>query len=311
MFASWGDFSSVTAQFPDASSSLETVYGPSDLVGIFSGTTTPSLLFVTGDILSANSREILNLKDRCPHVSVVAAYTKANTQENIQWLKLVPVIDHLVPLKSQIMSDLLTRLSTTAGRQEFARDPLKLFLPAQLENEYSFSLRHVDDCKKCYEDLNNYVQGLSCFIGFSEIMITAASELLTNAFYNGKRDPTTGKAITPDRQVKFALADNEKITFRYGIRDGFFWMIVQDSFGSLDRITLFNAMNRAASERTANTTVPGGAGLGLIMLYEWSTEMGFSLSQGRSTMVACKFKITRRQREFDAEPSAVHVFGGF
>lgn len=265
------------------------------------------LLIITDKIPHKHSEQILSLKAARPKLIVVLAYSEGTAHESIQWLKKLPVIDHLVPMKSENTKAWLEKLLSADGAEQIRKNPEQLFMPA-LTPQASYNLSHVDECRKCYDDVREYAESLKCFSLFPDLMHTAASELLTNAFYNGKRDSETGQAVTSDRRVKFMLAESEKITFAFGQSGNFLWMRVQDNFGTLDRQTLINAMYRAASQRTANISSPGGAGLGLLMLYDWSTEMNFSLVNGKSTTVCCKFKISKRQREFEGEQSAVHLF---
>ncbi|PWU12246.1 MAG: hypothetical protein C5B49_16580 [Bdellovibrio sp.] len=270
----------------------------------------PNLLFVTNEVLAQNSADLLKIKAATPSISVVLTYTQPNTQENIQWLRVVPVIDHLIAMNSETTKDFIERLATPEGREAVAKNPENLFLPSGASKERTHVLKHVDECKMCYEKLHEYVERLGCFTGFSEIMTTAASEMLTNAFYNGRKNPLTGRAQVIDRRVKFGLDNNESVEFSYGQDGKYVWLMVRDSFGSLDRMTVIRALDRAATERTAKLNPETGAGLGLIMLFEWASEMGFSLVQGKSTTITCKFKMTKRQREFDSEHSAVHLVVG-
>lgn len=302
----WGDFGTVLDRFT-AAGDLSRILDAPQAETYFQQRKGPALLFLTEEIARAHAAELTRWALAHPSISLVLAYGASDTQESLTWLKTVPVIDHLIPLGSETLKNLVERLVSPEGRQKFDDNPQIFFRPGQLDDATTITLRHLNECAASYRALTDYVDTLGCFSGFSELMATAASELLTNAFYNGKRDPVTGLAKTSDRQVKFGLDGDEKVTFTFGREGKFLWMIVRDCFGSLDRGTLINAMNRAARERTAKTASTGGAGLGLMMLYEWASELGFSLESGRATTVACKFKITHRQREFQSESSSVHV----
>jgi hypothetical protein len=267
----------------------------------------PKLLFVTEEVLRNESQALIGLKSGFPELDIVYINSQENTQTKIQWLKNVSSINHLLPIHSNITKSLFKRVLEDDWRKVFVQSPEKIFFPENLSNLTEINLHHVDDCPAAFEKMSAYLEGAACFSGFKEMMVTAASELLTNAFYNGPRD-AQGKALTADRKVKFALPNHQFVKFSFGKVDEYFWMSVSDNFGTLDRNTLINAMNRAATERTAKTEGVGGAGLGLIMLFEWASEIGFKLSTGVSTTVACRFKMVRRQKEFDAEPSVFHVF---
>lgn len=299
----WGDFKQLFTVVPTLTSESQVISSIAEVPG------DAEYLFITRQTAESHTPALMDLKARRPDISLVLAYVQPATQENIHCLKQLPQIDHLIPIQSDTTTALMTRLLDPQRRQNIRVHKEALFLPEQLDETFEFKLQHSKECESYYQKIADYVEGLGCFTGFSELMMTAASELLTNAFYNGKRDPKTGKALVPDRQIKFALDPHEFVTLRYGRQGAYFWLVVTDCFGSLDRLTLINAMDRAATDRTPRLNTPGGAGLGLIMLFEWSTEMGFSLVRGTSTTVACKFKIARRQKEFDTETSSVHLIG--
>ncbi len=286
---------------------LEVVKDEASAQAVLDKATGPKLLFVTEEVLRTKSDVLLRLKSSDSELDIVYINAQENTQTKIQWLKNVSSVNHLLPIHSNITKNLFKRVLEDDWRKIFVQSPEKIFFPENLGNLIEMKLHHVDECTQAYDKISDYLEDSTCFDGFNEMMITAASELLTNAFYNGPRD-TQGKALVADRKVKFALPNHHFIKFSFGKVDEYFWMSVSDNFGTLDRNTLINAMNRAATERTAKIEGVGGAGLGLIMLFEWASEIGFQLTEGISTTVACRFKMVRRQKEFDAEPSVFHVF---
>lgn len=267
----------------------------------------PCLLFLTETVLKQHSAFINQLKADHPKLDIVYINETENTQTKIEWLKNVQVINHLLPIHSSITKSLFKRVLQEDWRQVFLQSPEKIFAPENIDELHTMKLNHVDQCQQAFTGVRDFLEKQACFTGFAEMMVTAASELLTNAFYNGPK-ASDGSAVTSDRKVKFLLPANQEIQFSYGKTEGYFWMSVSDCFGTLDRATLIKALNRAATEKTARTDTAGGAGLGLIMLFEWASEIGFKLSTGVSTTVACRFKISKRQKEFDSEPSVFHVF---
>lgn len=270
-------------------------------------TSEPALMFVTEEILRQNAPDLIRLRDLYVNLDIVYVSYSDDTKTNMQWLKTVSSINHLLPSHSKITQSLFQRILVEDWSRVFAQDPQKIFYPDNIVGLQEMELFEVDECEAAYKRLDEFLSQRPCFPGFKEMMATAASELLTNAFFNARRDQS-GKAVVADRKLKFALEKHQSVKFMFGQSGDYFWMCVSDSFGSLDRATLINAMNRAATERTAKLNTAGGAGLGLMMLYEWASELGFHLTLGTSTKVACRFKMSRRQKEFDSEPSILHVF---
>lgn len=303
-----GEFDELFNKLPTLSKWACLTHTNEEAMDFFNRTPSPHLLFITKSRLDCCADKLMKLKSMLPALTIVMVYSENDASDNLKSLKSVPVVDHLIPMWSAATNDLLTKLETPEGRESFLKSRESVFLPKDLENPVEKTLRHVDDCFPVYNEVMDYTEKLKCFSGFSEIIATATSELLTNAFYNGKRDPATGEAVTADRQIKFGLDPHEFVKFKYGKKDNFFWLSVTDSFGSLDRATLLKALERAATERTPRMDTVGGAGLGLLMLFEWASDLSFSLTPGKSTVVACRFKLCRRQKEFDSEASSIHIF---
>lgn len=219
---------------------------------------------------------------------------------NIKYFQLNPQIGHLIPSKNKSISEEMQKLLMIVNAAE-AVDGLQMTVDkvlSSLKNKQTFELTESQARWHCYEEISNYAEKLHVFPEFKNIIKTAASELLTNAFYDAPKNPETGKSLNPNRKSKVCLVPPKKVEFHFGLSpdDAYLWMFVRDPFGSLDKPTLVASLLRAATERTAKLDQEGGAGLGLKMVYEWASEVVFGLAQGESTLVGCKFRITRRNR---------------
>ncbi len=260
-----------------------------------------AMLFVNSNIVRSKQNDLEKVIRECQPTIALVYDDLPNAEMTALMLK--HPIDHIIPRASENSRSCI--IQVLSQRQRFAP---KHFQPGQLVHRQDVTLTNSDQCDDLYRQLGKYVQSLNCFPGFEGVVLTAASELLTNAFYNGKRNLKTGAPLVTDRRVKFALEKGETITLTYGHEQNYFWLMVCDPFGSLDRNTLVRALNRAAVERTPKINNNGGAGLGMLMLFDWSTELNVFLDRNRSTCVACKFRLTNRNRVFEAEPSAIHIF---
>jgi hypothetical protein len=160
----------------------------------------------------------------------------------------------------------------------------------------------------CYDEIGAFADGLECFPDFSNIVKTVASELITNAFYDAPRSEETGEALFPDRNLLVEVQPPQKIEFTYGISGSYLWVKVTDPYGTLNRKTLVKALHRAATEKTPRMDSPGGAGLGLIMLCDYASEIIFSIDEKKATTVACKLLITKRNRIFTEQAATFHIF---
>lgn len=162
-----------------------------------------------------------------------------------------------------------------------------------------FTLKNSDERWACFDEIRRFTETLPCFSDFSNIIDVVASELITNSFYDAYRDPITNLSVIPNRKVSFSLPANHKIEVKIAVDNSYFWFYIKDSFGTLNKDTLFKALDRAASEKQVKLNSPGGAGIGLYMVFLWSTELYFCFNKNISTEILCKIKLTKRHKEFD------------
>jgi hypothetical protein len=269
----------------------------------------PNLLLFDPSTLALAGKETLTQLHYGQNFVMALVSGEDENDENIKFFNLSPHIRHLIPYKGKALEEEIEKLMQllksiqAKSKEDVAIDSIV----SELENKKIHKLQDSQSRWGCYEELKSYVQKLKVFPDFSNIATTAASELITNAFYDAPKNPETGRSLNPDRKTHVRLAEPQKIEFIYGTRGDYLWLIVRDPFGSLDKRTVVASLLRAATERTALTQSEGGAGLGLKMVYEWASELVFSLSKGVSTTVACKLKLTRRHREFDSELASLHI----
>ena len=268
------------------------------------------LLFEPRSLGLASVRLIEQLNEEASYILALVSPEDEN-DENIKFFKMNPQIGHLIPAKNKSIEDEMQKLLMIVDAAE-AVDGLEMTVDKvlqSLKNKKSYELSESQDRWNCYNEVAKYADNLHVFPEFSNIVKTAASELLTNAFYDAPKNPETGKSLNPNRKSKVSLIPPKKVKFHFGIShdDEYLWMFVRDPFGSLDKPTLVASLLRAATERTAKLDQEGGAGLGLKMVYEWASELVFGLSRGESTLVGCKLRITRRNRVFDSELASLHI----
>jgi hypothetical protein len=291
----WGNFDTLCEKAegnPSAISSVPNV----DSVRLRLGATDRQILFVRDSVMVNCSAQLAQLSKEYNSLSVVLVYDEIDMAKVWGWLAAFPNIAHVMPVNSG---------NSYHRVQELMANRTSVFLPKDLTGGQSVLLSESGQCDQVYSAVSAFLAERSCFSGFTTIAVTSASELLTNAFYNAKRDSQTGKPVNSDRKVKVQLEGSEKVEMAYGVDAKYFWLIVRDEFGTLDRATFVRAIGRAARERTPLESA-GGAGLGMHMLFSWATELNVMVEPGRSTTIACKFLLTPRNRLFEAEPSALH-----
>lgn len=225
--------------------------------------------------------------------------------DNIKILVDFPAVFHILIADSDSLVHQVTYFlqDGTASQQAKNSAPLNIRWTAEKANMEDSSDRFL-----CYEQIIQYISTLNCFSGFSDIVHTATSELLSNAFYDAPRDMVADRAHVLDRSKVVRLQAPNSVTFLFGLQDdNFLWVGTVDSFGSLNRPKLIQSLKRASEERTAVLNKEGGAGLGLYMLFNWATSLYFVLEKNKKTEAYIKFKISRRRITFEKEKASIHI----
>lgn len=272
-------------------------------------TSAPHLLLFDPETLSLADAEILTKFSNNKNLIIALISAEDENDENIKFFKLSPSIGHLIPYKNKSIADEIEKLLmilTAADNQTGLESTVEKVL-GSLEDKVSLKLSESRERWACYEELEKYTKKLEAFSDFTSIVKTAASELITNAFYDAPKNPETGKSLNPNRKSKVSLVPPRQVEVTYGLSGDYFWLFVRDPFGTLDKPTVIASLLRAATERAPKLDIEGGAGLGLKMVYEWASELVFGLAEGESTLVGCKLRITKRNRVFDAELASLHI----
>jgi anti-sigma regulatory factor (Ser/Thr protein kinase) len=270
------------------------------------GKTATPILFVRDDVAELNPNAIEQVSGAIPNLILIMVYGDPSPISALVRLGRFSSINHLIPLNSENSRQLIRK--TASGEDQSVKSYWESLVPKKLVDRHDHVFRNSGDCDGVYDEIVDYTRNLPCFSTFDSIVRTVTSELLTNAFYNGKKNPKTGTSVVHDRRVNFNLDGNESITLCYGHEGNYLWIIVRDPFGTLSRDAFISSICRAAVSRTPKMDSPGGAGLGLMMIYDWATELNVAVEPNRSTTVACKIKLTSRNRLFQEEPSSMHFF---
>ena len=133
-----------------------------------------------------------------------------------------------------------------------------------------------------------------------------AEELLMNALYDAPRD-ARGQARHRIGAGEVALLPSESVVLRYGCDSQMIVVSVSDSFGTLDRASVVDRLQRVGDPELSPADGPGGAGLGLIMAYASSSQLWFRVASGQATEVTAVLRIAGSGREIQQFGTAVHL----
>ena len=265
----------------------------------------PTFAIIRDDFLAGLDSETVAQIENAERLVVAIVHSIDDSIEALKLPQRLRNARHVLETSSSSLKQLVEKLRTDRPDPFRMKHWHDLFRPQSLRDASTVSITKTTEFNAIYDRLEAYVTGLKCFSEFQGVARAAAYELLSNAFYNGKRD-ADGHPSVSDRKLEFELDAGERVDFTFGLEGDYLWLIVRDYFGTLDRSTLLRAIERASRERRPNYTT-GGAGLGIMMVYDWATEMSFVLQPGKLTEVACKFRLTPRNRVFSSEPSALNI----
>jgi hypothetical protein len=135
---------------------------------------------------------------------------------------------------------------------------------------------------------------------FREQIDQCMDEMLMNALYDAPVD-ADGKPLFADVPVKerVTLKVEEKAVVQYGCDGERFVVSVRDSFGSLEKRTVLQYLDKCLHAGGAEQIdrKAGGAGLGLYLIANAATEVNFHIFAGRATEVVALFDLTLQRSQ--------------
>ena len=231
-------------------------------------------------------------------------------QENLRHLSQVPDARILLPMQKFATPENFEQfLQMARVRDVNAAGPLLESLKPESGRLYEEVLVRSAARWETINQVGEVTRGLKAFSDFPEIAMTIASELLTNAFYNAPRD-ADGNAIQGDRTESVSIHAPMQINFSMGEDEQYFWMKISDSFGTLGRRQVIKEFVRTSTGDLLNVRLDpkGGAGLGLFMILNWSSELIFDFNEGKQTTVTVRILKARRRRDFESQVTTLELF---
>ena len=226
-------------------------------------------------------------------------------RENLERLLRDTSITCAWPIRSEFQThdakDCLESLNRAARRPDAS-----ILMAAQALGEHpKLHLRHSSERYAVINNFGELARQAPCFADFGGICETAASELLTNAFYNAPRD-ASGRPSVGDRKIPVAL-DNP-IIIQMGEDDKHLWLTVRDPFGTITREDILRSLLKSSAGESLKVNMgEGGSGIGLYMLFRWAAQLLFILEPGHATTVLFKILKTKRYKTFDAQRAVLEI----
>ncbi len=167
-----------------------------------------------------------------------------------------------------------------------------------------------DDKRAAIEQVAEFARRAGCrrsLLGRVEIVL---DELLMNALYDAPANESGDRSAFVSRAVPGGGPVSERsVQLSYACDGRFFALSVQDAFGSLERQTILQKLNRAVAH--AGTPLRGeqrGAGLGLYFILSSVSRFVANIHPGRATEVICLFDLRRTGRAAQSVASSFNIF---
>lgn len=220
---------------------------------------------------------------------------------NLERLKLHPGLQMLVPLRIESLDE---DLEFCRAFLRDSHEPKASLISSQLTQSaesFKHQLGHSAERWSLIEKVGDYARSKLGFESLPDLVRMITSELLTNAIYNAPKN-SAGRAVETDRTAVVEFSLLETIEFSYGECGDYIWIETKDPFGTFTREELLDHLLRCSKEKLVNVRMgPGGAGIGLFMVYQMASQLMFFFEPGKSTRVLVKLLKTRRAKDFESQ----------
>ena len=147
--------------------------------------------------------------------------------------------------------------------------------------------------------IGDFAQAMGVRRKYREQIDQCIDEMLMNALYDAPVDDE-GKPLFADVPVRerVLMRADEKAIVQYGCDGERFAVSVRDAFGTLRKETILQLPRQvpARADREQIDRKAGGAGLGLYLICNSASEVGFHIFAGSATEVICSFDLTAAAR---------------
>jgi hypothetical protein len=134
-----------------------------------------------------------------------------------------------------------------------------------------------------------------------------ADEMIMNAMYDAPHDEDGRPRYAHRRKEPIHLAPHERPIFGYGSDGTRIVISVTDPFGRLTREAVFGGLHRALSTGRMDTS-GGGAGLGMMLIYQAAKVVFFDVLPNVRTQVTAVLELDVPPRQMRKIPGSVHYF---
>jgi hypothetical protein len=175
----------------------------------------------------------------------------------------------------------------------------------------SFTLREYSEKTSIIEKLEKDIEAQGLFSSYRRAVATMVDEMMMNACFDAPRTPDgKPKYNALPRSHPLVLEPNEAVKIRFGSDPCFIGVSVEDPFGALDFPTLLHHLRRGyhKGDDQINFSEPGGAGLGLFMIFDLAHFLVVNRQKGKRTELIALISQGRTTKEFKDSGRSLSFF---
>ena len=171
------------------------------------------------------------------------------------------------------------------------------------------SVADTEGRERAVKLVQRFIDQMGCPKRVGEMFGELAHELLMNAIYDAPVDRNTGHPLfAHDRKANVRLSPQDAATLRLASDGAVVAIQVTDPFGRLRRKHVFAGLARGLKGGEMDQS-HGGAGLGMLKVYQSTVAMFFDVVDGQRTEVTGIFDLDLNLREFRQLAKSLHYYG--
>ncbi len=144
----------------------------------------------------------------------------------------------------------------------------------------------------CISQISEFAELMGVRRKYRESIEQCVDEMLMNALYDAPVDDQ-GKQIFSEipTKTRISLRVEQKVVVQYACDGMQFSVSVRDTFGTLERSTVLRYLHKCLHNEQQIDRKAGGAGLGLYLMTNSSTDVYFNVLPGVATEAVCTFDL--------------------
>jgi hypothetical protein len=153
----------------------------------------------------------------------------------------------------------------------------------------------------CISAVSEFAEAMGVRRKYREGIDQSLDEMLMNALYDAPVDEQ-GRHIFAEipTKTRISLRVEQKVVVQYACDGKQFVIAVRDAFGTLERATVLRYLHKCLHAEQQIDRKVGGAGLGLYLMVNASSEVYFNVLPGVATEAVCAFDLVAPKQQLQS-----------